>query len=385
MNRPTRYLGTMAGFTLLIAVGVGLLYPELERAFLANPVLNGVILGVLLIGIIHAFRTVAVLGPEVTWIEDFRKSSEGGAIPTNTPPRLMTPAATMLGERSGRTSHITLSPTAMQTLLDGISLRLDEARETSKYMVGLLVFLGLLGTFWGLMDTINSVGEVIANLNITGGDVAGSFEDLKLGLQQPLQGMGTAFSSSLFGLSGSLFLGFLALQENHAQNRFYNDLEEWLSGLTRLSGGGPGGDGEQSVPAYIQALLEQTADSLESLQRTMQRSEDNRATSHGDMSTLNDRLSQLTDSMKIGQELMLKVAESQQGLNGVLTKMSNSSLGGGAMDDASRSHLRNIDTHINRMLDEQSRGRNDAVQDIRNEIRLLARTIAASVDDSNSK
>ncbi len=380
MSNPMRYLLTMAGFSTVIAIGAGFLYPELEGAFIANPVLNGIILSVLIIGIIHAFRTVAVLNPEVAWIEDFKRSSEGSiAITTSKPPRLMAPAATMLGERSEHSRHITLSPSAMQTLLDGVSLRLDEARETSKYMIGLLVFLGLLGTFWGLMETINSVGNVIANLNISGDDISTSFEDLKIGLQQPLKGMGTAFSSSLFGLAGSLFLGFLALQESHAQNRFYNDLEEWLSGLTRLSSGNISGDSNQSMPAYIQALLEQTADSLESLQRTIQRGEDGRLNSQNTIIKLNERLGQLADGMKINQNLMLKMAESQQSLTNILTDSNN----GGNIDAISQGHLRNIDMHLNRMLDEQTRGRDGAVQDIRNEIRLLARTIAASVADSN--
>ncbi len=384
MSSLRRYLFTMTGFSIIIAIGAGFLYSELEHAFIASPVLNGVILSVLVIGIIHAFRTVATLSPEVEWIEDFKRNHEGGSITLRKPPRLMAPAATMLAERSEHSRYITLSPSAMQTLLDGVSLRLDEARETSKYLIGLLVFLGLLGTFWGLMETINSVGNVIANLNISGDDISSSFEDLKIGLQQPLKGMGTAFSSSLFGLAGSLFLGFLALQESHAQNRFYNDLEEWLSGLTRLSSGGISGDSNQSMPAYIQALLEQTADSLESLQRTMQRGEDDRLNSQDNMVKLNERLGQLADSMKIGQNLMLKMAESQQSLNNILVDFnSNNSLENNELGVVSQGYLRNIDKHLNRMLDEQIRGRDDAVQDIRNEIRLLARTIAASVADSN--
>src|SRR5205085_7755119 len=142
--------------------------------------------------------------------------------------------ATMLGERS-RGGRVMLSATAMRTLLDGISTRLDESREISRYFIGLLVFLGLLGTFYGLLETLGAVAGVISGMTVGGGDIGRAWNDLKAGLQAPLTGMGTAFSASLFGLAGSLVLGFLDLQAGQAQNRFYNDLEEWLSGFTRLS------------------------------------------------------------------------------------------------------------------------------------------------------
>ena len=375
MTRPNRYLLTMVLFLVIIGAGVAIVYPSLARAFMANPVLNGGILGTLVIGLAHAFRTTLALNKEITWIEDFKRSAEGGLTLTGTPPRLMAPAATMLGERSGRTGQLNLSPTAMQTLLDGVATRLDETRETSRYMVALLVFLGLLGTFWGLMETINSVGDVISNLQIGGNsDIAGAFGALKDGLRQPLAGMGTAFSSSLFGLSGSLILGFAALQSGQAQNLFYRDLEDWLSGLTRLGGGGAIGDGDQAVPAYVQALLEQTADSLEALQRTLMRSEEGRQVEQQNLSTLNEKLAGLADTMKVEQDLLLKLAESQQELKTALTKGVKS---GGGMDEASRNHLRNMDSHLNRLVSDMPRARAETVQDIRNEIRLLARTIAA--------
>src|SRR5690606_4518129 len=154
--------------------------------------------------------------------------------------------------------------------------RLDESRDLSRYMVGLLIFLGLLGTFWGLIQTIDSVGKVIANLSFASGDLGTVFQELQAGLESPLSGMGTAFSSSLFGLSGSLILGFLDLQAGQAQNRFYNELEDWLSSITRLGSAGPVSDGEASVPAYVQALLEQSADTLDRLQRTIERGEESR-------------------------------------------------------------------------------------------------------------
>src|SRR5205807_5225176 len=217
---------------------------------------------------------VFALRPASPWIDSFRErlADRDLTAPPGPVPRLLGPLARMLGRRqSGRVS---LSATSLQTLLDGIASRLDETRETSRYLIGVLVFLGLLGTFYGLLETVRSVGGVIGALNVGASDIARAFADLKTGLESPLHGMSTAFSSSLFGLAGSLVLGFLDLQAGQAQNRFYNDLEEWLSTYTRLSSG-PFGDGsEGSTPAYLHALLEQTADSLENLQRILSRGEE---------------------------------------------------------------------------------------------------------------
>lgn len=383
MSRTTAFLVRMALFVLVVAGGAALLYPTLEHAFMANPVINGVILGVLVIGIAHAFRVVAGLGLETNWIERFQRGTDGGTISERDAPRLMASAATLLTKRSERTGQLQLSAGGMQTILDGVATRLDESRETSRYMVGLLVFLGLLGTFWGLLETVRSVGDVIGGLNLAATDVAGAFEDLKAGLKTPLSGMGTAFASSLFGLAGSLVLGFLALQAGQAQNRFYNDLEEWLSSLTRLSSGSLGGDGDQSVPAYIQALLEQTADSLENLQRTMARSEDNRIAYQTEMSALNQKLGTLADSMKTEQQLMLRLAEGQNDFSAALQQLAER--GSGQSDEQMRQHVRNIDAHLSRLLEELSRGRAETVQEIRGEIRLLARTIAANAASGDNK
>ncbi|MEQ8441538.1 MAG: flagellar motor protein MotA [Alphaproteobacteria bacterium] len=375
MSSPTPFLLRMGLFIVAVAVGCFLILPALEDAFLANPVINGVILGALVIGVAQAFRTVSVLYGATNWIQRFRVSYEGGYQLSEQPPRLMASAATLLSTRSAR-GQLHISAGGMQTILDGVSTRLDESRETGRYLVGLLVFLGLLGTFWGLLDTVHSVGGVIGDLDIGSENIAGAFEDLKLGLQTPLAGMGTAFSSSLFGLAGSLVLGFLALQAGQAQNRFYTEMEDWLSGLTRLGGGGLGGDGEQSVPAYIQALLEQTADSLENLQRTMARGEENRYSSQQDFAQLNERLGTLVETMRTEQSLMMKLAEGQQSLKEALT-------GAGGSDQNTLRHLKNIDTNIARMIEEGARGRAETVQELRSEIRILARTIAAQRDGGN--
>jgi len=238
----------MLVFLILIGFLVLILEGRALRAFMANPGLNGLILGVLVIGILYAFRQVIRLYPEIGWINSFRVADPGLSMQRR--PSLLAPMANMLRDRRGQ---LTFSAASMRSIMDSIGARLDEARDTSRYLVGLLIFLGLLGTFWGLLDTINSVGKTIGSLGTGGGDNALVFEELKTGLEAPLKGMGTAFSSSLFGLAGSLILGFLDLQANHAQNRFYNELEEWLADLTDI---GPGGEtGTQAIPAQIRFAL----------------------------------------------------------------------------------------------------------------------------------
>jgi hypothetical protein len=382
MNRPRRYLTRMVLFLAIVALGTATLIQPLTLAFEANPWLNGVILGVLLVGILYNFRTVIRLYPEVRWIEGFKRDQAGGdgGPEGDALPRLLAPMAKMLGDKKGR---LLLSAPSMRTILDGVGARLEESRDTARYMIGLLVFLGLLGTFWGLLHTVNEVAKVISGLSIGGeSDIAQGFAQLKSGLEAPLGGMGTAFSASLFGLAGSLVLGFLELQVGQAQNRFYNDLEEWLSGLTRLSSGGPGGD-DQSVPAYIQALLEQTAVSLEHLQRIVATAEDNRGQVTANLMALNDRLSAFTEQMRTERQLMLRLAESQLELKPVMAKLV-SAVGDGkiGVDEASRAHLRNLEIYCARLLEELGAGRNQAVQEIRTEIRLLARTIAAVAEES---
>jgi hypothetical protein len=376
MTRPQRYLTRMALFLTVVAAGAGALYPSLTHAFGANPWLNGVILGVLVVGILYNFRSVVILYPEVRWIEAFRRTrAEGDPAPDDHPPRLLTPMAKMLVEKKGR---LVLSPMSTRTILDGVGTRLEESRDISRYMIGLMIFLGLLGTFWGLLQTVQSIGKVIASLSAAGEtDFAAVFAELKAGLEAPIGGMGTAFSSSLFGLAGSLVLGFLELQAGQAQNRFYNDLEEWLSGLTRLSSGGPGGD-DQSVPAYIQALLEQTADSLDQMQRILAAAEDNRGQLAQQLMSLNERLVAFTEQMRTERQLMLRLAESQLELKPVMTKLVDQ-VGQGRMglDEASRAHLRNLELYAQRLVEDAGAGRAQVVQEIRNEIRLLARTIAA--------
>ncbi len=223
LSSPRIFLVRMVVFLILCALLTVVLYKQIWVAFLANPGLNALIVGILLIGILLAFRQVIRLYPEVAWVNGFRVADPGLAV--DRPPVLLAPMAAILGDRVGR---MAMSSQLMRGLLDSIATRLDEARDISRYMTGLLVFLGLLGTFWGLIETVGSVGKVIDGLKV-GGDAGAVFDSLKEGLAAPLGGMGISFSSSLFGLAGSLVLGFLDLQSSQAQNRFYTDLEDWLS------------------------------------------------------------------------------------------------------------------------------------------------------------
>jgi hypothetical protein len=243
----------MLVFLVLCALIAVVLYRQIITAFFANPGLNALIGLVLLVGTILAFRQVIRLYPEVAWVNNFRIADPGLALVRH--PTLLAPMAAILGgERSGR---ITISQQTMRHLLDSIATRLDEARDISRYMTGLLVFLGLLGTFWGLIETVGSVGKVIDGLKV-GGDAGALFDTLKEGLAAPLGGMGISFSSSLFGLAGSLILGFLDLQSSQAQNRFYTDLEDWLATTVRgyASEGGAGGDLQAAVDR-LRASLEE--------------------------------------------------------------------------------------------------------------------------------
>src|SRR5271154_2339052 len=223
LSSPRIFLLRMLVFVVLCGLVAVLLHEQIEFAFMANPALNSLIILVLTIGIVLTLRQVLRLYPEIAWVNDFRLADARLAV--KRPPVLLAPMAAILGSRMGR---MAISAQMMRGILDSIATRLDEARDITRYMTGLLVFLGLLGTFWGLIQTVSSVGGVIQGLKATG-DAGSMFDSLREGLAAPLSGMGISFSSSLFGLAGSLVLGFLDLQSSQAQNRFYTDLEDWLS------------------------------------------------------------------------------------------------------------------------------------------------------------
>ncbi|MGH7079358.1 MAG: flagellar motor protein MotA [Acetobacteraceae bacterium] len=382
MTRPTAYLVRMLVFLVLIAIVIVLLAPRLTTAFRYNPVINSLIFLVELIGIAWNLRQVLRLRPEVIWLEAFQRARQ--RLATLPAPKLLASMASMLVSRGNKgadgTSRFTLSASSMRSLLDGIASRLDESRELSRYMTGLMIFLGLLGTFWGLLRTVGAVSDVISGLSVGTGDVSAMFGQLKAGLVEPLHGMGTAFSSSMFGLAGALVLGFLDLTAGQAQNRFFNELEEWLAGLTRLSSGVLGGEGEASVPVYVQALLEQTAENMEGLQSILLRGEDGRSQVNQALAALADKLAALSDTMRTNQQLMLRIAEAHAALGPALNRFSEARAESG-FDEATRSHLRNIDLAMQRLLIETEQGRVQSTAELRNDLRLLTRTVAALAEE----
>jgi hypothetical protein len=381
MTRPTHYLVRMLVFLAAVAVVAALLSGVLLTAFSNNPLLNSVILLVLALGIGWNLRQVLRLSPEVTWLETWQQArARISALPS---PRLLAPMASMLASRESRgrdgEHRFTLSATAMRSLLDGIASRLDESRELSRYMTGLLIFLGLLGTFWGLLQTVGSVSDVIAGMSVGSGDLNALFEQLKSGLARPLHGMGTAFSASMFGLAGALVLGFLDLTAGQAQNRFFNELEEWLAGLTRLSSGALA-EGDGSVPIYVQALLEQTAENMEGLQRILARGEEGRAQANQAVLSLTERIGTLSDALRSNQQLMIHIAEMQSQLGPALQRLLERRHDEG-FDDRARAHLRNIEIYLQRLLSDSEQGRAQSTAELRNDLRVLTRTVAALAEE----
>jgi len=378
VRRPTRVLLWISVFLGLVCAAVALLFDPLQSAFMANPVFNGLIVGVLLIGITINVRQVMLLGPDATWIRAYRAAQV-----TPTPPRqgVLGSLARLLSDRGD--GRLRLSAISMRTLLDSIRSRLEEGRDLGRYFIGLLIFLGLLGTFWGLLDTLRAIAEVIRDLRVSGSEASEVFGELRAGLEAPLSGMGTAFSSSLFGLAGALVLGFVDLQAGHAQNRFYNDLEEWLSGLTQYSSGGPGtGDYDaSSAPAYIQALLEQTSDGLDRLQRIITKTEEERRSSDRVMITLAEEIEALIEHTRSEQKTMLNVVRGSSELHQVLLRMTEALERRQGGEEALQAVLLRLDHELARMNELIVTERGEVADRLGEEVRLLTRTIARQQGD----
>jgi uncharacterized coiled-coil protein SlyX len=359
----------MGGFLAAVLVVAGLLYRPLAAAFMANPLFNGMIVGVLLVGIAVSFLQVFAMQRESDWVGARR---EGLRPHGAEEPRMLAPLARILAGRQGAPR---ISAVVMRSLLDGVRLRLDQNRDIARYLVGLLIFLGLLGTFWGLLDTVVSVAKVIAGLKVAGADVGEAFARLRDDLQTPLAGMGTAFSSSLFGLAGALVLGFLDLQAGHAENRFFKELEDWLAELTHLPSAIIA-EGEAPIPAYVEALLEKTADSLEGLGRVMTRGEEERTQMRADLLQLTQRLTDLTDQMRAEQQLVRGLARQQQDLHPVIGRLAAAAESAAGTDEALRVQLKSLESTMKRVMEEGIAERRQYSEDLRDELRLLTRTLA---------
>jgi len=297
LSSPRAYLSFMIIFLVIVAFIGFILYRQVSVAFMSNPGLNGLIVMVGVFGILLLFGRVIRLFPEITWVNSFRIGDPGLDARS---PVLLAPMATLLGNKVG---EMALTPMTARSILDSIGMRLEESREISRYLTGLLVFLGLLGTFWGLLQTVSAVGATIQSLDVGSGDANVIFEDLKAGLEAPLSGMGTAFSSSLFGLTGSLILGFLDLQAGQAQNRFYNELEDWLSTVTDIE------PEDSSIMVAPSDSSERIQASIAQLQKSVEEGGSKKASQA--MANLAEGIQGLVKHVRSEQQMMREWAESQ--------------------------------------------------------------------------
>lgn len=379
MDATGKFLTRMSLFVLIVIAIIAALFTQMSAAFMANPAINGTISFVLVIGILYAYRRVFDLKPETKWIRSFQKREASSA---KSAPRLMAPAAKLLARDPDDDGPVRLSGTSMRSVLDGIATRLEESREVSRYLTGILVLLGLLGTFYGLLDVLPAIASTIRGLTVDGSDTALMFDELKAGLEGPLQGMATAFSSSLFGLAGSLVLGFLDLQAGQAQTRFYNDVEDWLASVTRLSRASE--DGFASPSAYMTALLEQTADGIDKLTRTLKRAEEERRDEAQANTRMAEAISSLSDQIR-AQNDAGKVADAKrqdmvQALRDMAQKEAPAPQSPAPLlDEASKEHLRNMDIGLKRLADKQARSGELLAEELRAELKLLSRTLSGTL------
>jgi uncharacterized protein YneF (UPF0154 family) len=295
LSSPRIFLVRILVFVILVGLITFVLHKQIEVAFMANPGLNALIIGVLAIGIALSLRQVLRLYPEIAWVNNFRLADPGLAV--ERAPVLLAPMAAILGSRVGR---MAMSSQLMRGILDSIATRLDEARDISRYMTGLLIFLGLLGTFWGLIETVGSVGAVIQGLKASG-DSGSMFDSLRDGLAAPLSGMGISFSSSLFGLAGSLVLGFLDLQSSQAQNRFYTELEDWLSTTVY---------DQASEPALAPGVSGEVRSAIERLRGAVDQVESGKSASAA-MANLAEAIQGLVHHMRTEQQMIRDWVDSQ--------------------------------------------------------------------------
>jgi hypothetical protein len=368
-SQPIQQIVTMLVITGLIAAGAWLILPQIASVFLSNLWLNGFIAVVFLLGVLTCFWQVLILIQSVNWIEDFVRNVPG--YEAHRPPRLLAPLASLLRSRG---QQMQISASSSRSILESVATRIDEARDITRYLTNLLIFLGLLGTFYGLATTVPAIVETIRSLTPQQGESGISvFGKLMGGLEAQLGGMGTAFSSSLLGLAGSLVVGLLELFAGHGQNRFYRELEEWLSSITRL--GFSSGEGESdSDDSPVVAILDHMAGQMEAMQTLYTQSEVSRGVVDQKIGELAAAVASLAQRMEAeaGQAAALaRIAEGQERLIMALTGAE-----GGAHSDAeSRMRLRSIDVQLLRILEEISAGRQESMADLRGDISALTAAI----------
>lgn len=379
-TQPWRQIILMLIALGLVAVGAYLAFPRVGPVFLTNPQLNGFILLVFVIGVVACFSQVQQLVTSVIWIEGFVAHRPGHQM--TRPPRLLAPLAALLRSRGARSQ---INSTSGSSILDSVATRIDEARDITRYIVNLLIFLGLLGTFFGLATTVPGLIETIKSLAPTEGESGIQvFTKLMGGLEKQLDGMGTAFASSLLGLAGSLVVGLLELFAGHGQNRFYRELEEWLSTITRVGFASGESDGNVDQGA-VASVLDHMAEQMETMQTMFTQTDVSRALTDERLGELVQSVDQMTARM--GNEnntaatvataataaALARVADGQQALLEVLQSQIED--GGSHVDAESRMRLRSIDVQLLRILEEMSAGRQETMTEVRSDLAELTNTI----------
>jgi hypothetical protein len=367
-SQPIRQIVTMLSVCVLVGSGAWLIHNEVAGIFQSNPWLNGFIAGVFLLGVVTCFWQVLILAQSVSWIEDFVRHIPGHD--ATKPPRLLAPLAALLRSRG---TKMQVSSSSSRSILESVATRIDEARDITRYLVNLLIFLGLLGTFYGLATTVPAVVETIRSLAPQEGESGLQvFEKLMTGLESQLGGMGTAFSSSLLGLAGSLVIGLLELFAGHGQNRFYRELEEWLSSITRVSLSS--GDGEGGDTAAMAAVLDQVQAQMDALQSLYTQSDITRVMVEDKMDDLARAITRLAERIEGGggqAALLTRIADGQERLIAALTAGGD----GAGVDAESRMRLRSIDVQLLRILEEMAAGRQETVADLRADLSGLTAAI----------
>jgi hypothetical protein len=366
-SQPIRAISTMLMVCLAVGAGAWLIYGQIVEILQTNPLLNGLIAAVFCVGVLTCFWQVWILAQSVYWIENFVRGTSGTA--DDTPPRLLASLATLLRSRTARTS---ISASSSRSIQESVAQRIDEARDITRYLINLLVFLGLLGTFWGLATTVPAVVDTIRSLAPQDGESGlDVFSKLMGGLESQLGGIGTAFSSSLLGLAGSLVLGLLELFAGHGQNRFVRELEEWLSSITRL---GFASDSDIGDPHNLAFVIDQMAAQMEQLQTLHIEAETSRAETDARLRELASTISSLTDRIAgdvTQPQLLQRIAEGQEKLAASVGQ----SEGGSGTDPESRMRLRSIDVQLLRILEEMAAGRQETLADLRTDIAALTAAI----------
>lgn len=376
MKHPRIALALMSAFTVVVA-GVGVaLSSGLSKAFNANSALNSVILAILVFGISVAFAQMNKLRASVSWLSDYKAKRDN----RRSLPSVLSPLAPALAN-NGEILPLPMSST--RAMLDSVYTRLDEGRETSRYLMNTLILLGLLGTFWGLLQTVSGIGSVVGELNVGDGDLKAVFDTFKEGLQKPLVGMGISFSASLFGLASSLILGFYDLTTGRVQTRFCEDLEDWMTSSHDAAAHEVAPATTTIAPArYQEAFIQNLADQLERLQRIFKQQEQSREAERASVRALSEGVSSLDDHLKSQQGVLIKLAEIQQQVSPVLSRL-NEKLGG-SNQETIEEHTRRIDLNLKEISERVSRSADTVASELREELKIIAKILASEEAKSNA-